>query len=545
MRSLVGPFQQFNEGGGEVVYEVRLLRPGRLTASVDEVEGDGVDVDVHLLRGPNPTTDCVQRDHIGVDVTLEPGTYLIAVDTWVSSTGRVAAGPYALSVDFVPSAGGIWQPTPGTSWQWQLSGTVDTSVEADVYDVDLFDVPQSTLDGLKAQGRKLVCYFSAGTVEDWRADAGAFPLEAKGAPMEEWAGERWLDVRHAGVRSVLAARLDHAVARGCDAVEPDNVDGYDNSTGFPLTRADQVAFNLWLADEAHDRGLSVGLKNATGLVPDLVDHFDFAVNEECVAYEECATTQPFVHQNKAVFHVEYVNSPSQGAARLAAVCDAPGTAAFSTLVKTWDLDAWRLACPSDVPVEADLFAELTALTQSCSRVAGTSDFRKDSGGSRTVPICQLPGAIWWTADLDVDCDGGQQSSCTIDPWYQSSTAAVDSQGDYLDANELPFVVVPRSSNGFSYAAHGLAMGSVVAVLYDGRVQFGVVGDVGPAGVIGEASYAMAEALGVNPSPVSGGVASGVTYIHFTGTSARVNPIEDTVRAQDLGLQKAQALIDTP
>ena len=68
---------------------------------------------------------------------------------------------------------------------------------------------------------------------------------------------------------MIASRLDIAAARGCDGVEPDNVDGYDNDSGFELTRADQIDFNRFLATEAHQRGLSVGLKNALDLVEEL------------------------------------------------------------------------------------------------------------------------------------------------------------------------------------------------------------------------------------------------------------------------------------
>lgn len=235
--------------------------------------------------------------------------------------------------------GTIWRPVPGTSWQWQLSGTIDTSVEVAMYDVDLFDAPDSVLADLHAAGRVVVCYFSAGSHEDWRSDAGDFPGSAIGSPLDGWPGERWLDVRDAGVRAVLAARLDLARARGCDGVEPDNVDGYSNDTGFDLTGADQLAFNRWLAGEAHARGLSVGLKNDLDQIPDLVDAFDWALDEECFAYDECDTLVPFITAGKAVFQVEY------GAAGLAdSVCPRANALGFDTLIKRLELDAWRVSC---------------------------------------------------------------------------------------------------------------------------------------------------------------------------------------------------------
>ncbi len=234
---------------------------------------------------------------------------------------------------------------PGTSWQWQLSGTVDTSVDVAMYDIDLFDVPQDVIDALHADGRIVICYFSAGSHEDWRPDAGDFPPGAIGKPLDGWPGERWLDVRDPQVRAVQAARLDLAAAKGCDGVEPDNVDGYANDTGFPLTAADQLDYDAWLAAEAHARGLSVGLKNDLEQIPDLEPMFDWALDEECLAYDECDLLAPFVDAGKAVFHVEYVDAPGQGQAKADAVCPMTAPLGFSTLIKTWDLDAWRIACP--------------------------------------------------------------------------------------------------------------------------------------------------------------------------------------------------------
>lgn len=239
----------------------------------------------------------------------------------------------------------VWQPKPGTTWQWQLTGSIDTSVDAAMFDIDLFEASQSVIDALHAKGRVVICYFSAGSREDWRPDAGAFAASDYGKGLAGWPGENWLDVRSANVRSVMKKRLDLAVQKKCDGVEPDNVDGYANDSGFPLTEADQLDYNQFLAAEAHARGLSVGLKNALELLPKLLSHFDWALNEECLSYAECALLAPFIQAQKAVFHVEYVDQSSQGAAKKSAVCGQSSIAGFSTLIKTWDLDAWRLSCP--------------------------------------------------------------------------------------------------------------------------------------------------------------------------------------------------------
>lgn len=189
-------------------------------------------------------------------------------------------------------------------------------------------------------------------------------------------------------------------------------------------------------------------------------------------------------------------------------------------------------------------SDLVALLTACKQVAGTTKFAKDSGGSKTVPLCQLNGAIWWTADLDVDCDGGQGAACKADPYYQAETSTVDSKGNPLDASTLPFVVVPLPSNGFDYKANGLKLGSVVGVIYQNKIMYGILGDLGPTGVIGEASYAMAQKLGINPSPISGGVDSGVTYVAFTGTSAIVTKKEDAAQAAQIGATRAAAIVQS-
>lgn len=239
----------------------------------------------------------------------------------------------------------IWAPTTGTSWHIQYSGLpVDTSVNATVYNLDLEDTEPSLITSLHAAGRRLQCYFSAGSWEDWRSDADDFPADAIGDEMEGWPGERWLDVRHAGLRPIMAARLDLAVTKGCDGVDPDNVNGYTNDTGFPLTYEDQLAYNLWLAAEAHARGLAIGLKNDVEQIVDLEPFFEWALNEECLSYDECNLMDPFIASGKPVFHLEYVDDPADGPARLAEVCGDPTITGFSTLVKTWDLDAWYLAC---------------------------------------------------------------------------------------------------------------------------------------------------------------------------------------------------------
>ncbi|HVY41009.1 MAG TPA: endo alpha-1,4 polygalactosaminidase [Polyangia bacterium] len=225
------------------------------------------------------------------------------------------------------------------SWQWQLTGTIDQSVDAQMFDVDLFDTPAATVSSLHAAGRRVVCYVSAGTFEDWRPDASRFPASVKGSTVSGFQDERWLDIRQWSVlQPILEARMDLCVSKGFDAIELDNVDGYANGSGFPLTAADQLTFNRNLASSAHGRHLSVALKNDIDQTSDLVGQFDWALNEQCFEYGECSALQPFVRAHKAVFNVEYNLATSS-------FCPQAKSLGFSSMRKHLSLDAYRVPCP--------------------------------------------------------------------------------------------------------------------------------------------------------------------------------------------------------
>jgi len=201
------------------------------------------------------------------------------------------------------------------------------------------------IDQLHADGRIVIAYFSAGTYESFRADAGEFVADELGAQLDNYPNERWLDVRSDNVRRIMQARLDLAVQKGFDGVEPDNVDGYDNESGFDFTASDQLAYNQFIANEAHRRGLAVGLKNDLAQVALLVDFYDFAVNEQCHEYDECDALLPFIDTGKPVFNAEYDSAYVNNALRRAALCDAARAFGMHTLVLPGDLDdSFRYSC---------------------------------------------------------------------------------------------------------------------------------------------------------------------------------------------------------
>ncbi|WP_309141277.1 glycoside hydrolase family 75 protein [Streptomyces composti] len=184
-------------------------------------------------------------------------------------------------------------------------------------------------------------------------------------------------------------------------------------------------------------------------------------------------------------------------------------------------------------------AQLLAKVRDCTRIS-RGLYRTDQGKAPTVPVCGTTGAVFWKADMDIDCDGRPGTYCNArtDPHFSASTAFAQSDGRPLSSEQLPFIVVPAPSTLWDYRASGVRGGSVAAVIHGDRVQYAVVGDTGPAGIIGEASYATAKGLGIDPHPQRGGVPSGVTYIVFK--NSRVSPIEDRAAAEAAGERLARA-----
>jgi hypothetical protein len=224
------------------------------------------------------------------------------------------------------------------TWQLQLSGTLDRRVDAQVFDADGVETSAADVSALHAAGRKVICYVNAGAYENWRPDAGRFPAVVLGKDLDGWPGERWLDIRRWDLlEPIMTARFEMCRTKGFDAVDPDNVDGYANPSGFPLTANDQLTYNRRLADLAHRHELGVGLKNDVEQVAALERAFDFAVNEECMEYKECDRLQVFIKAGKPVFHVEYQ-------ADTARFCPQAKALGFSSLRKKLQLDAWREAC---------------------------------------------------------------------------------------------------------------------------------------------------------------------------------------------------------
>jgi hypothetical protein len=233
---------------------------------------------------------------------------------------------------------GCYRPKPSTaSWQIQFEDPIDASVPARFFDID-GDTPAKTVRTLQARGRKVACYLNAGAWENYRADKNAYPSSVLGARYEGFPEERWLDIRRIDLLApILRARINACRAKGFDGVDPDNLNGFENKTGFPLTADDQLRFNMWLAKEVHARGLSIGLKNDGTQSRALAPHFDWVIVEECIEQRNCGDYAPFTRAGKTIFAIEY-GQPTRGA------CSEARRRRISLVFKTRDLTARRRTC---------------------------------------------------------------------------------------------------------------------------------------------------------------------------------------------------------
>jgi hypothetical protein len=260
--------------------------------------------------------------------------------------GETSPSTNGTTTPTTPTGNGTWwKPQAGTTWQIDLSDNYTSTSTLDnvqAYDIDLFNNPLDTMQHVRSSGIKLICYFSAGSYENWRPDANEFPSSVLGSPLSGWEGERWLDTNSPTVRNIMIQRLQLAKNKSCDAVDPDNIDAYDNDNGLDLTEDDAVNYVTFLASEAHNLGMGVSLKNGRAIVNRTVDLVDFQVNEQCVQYNECSKFETFINQDKPVFHIEYPDS-TRGNLTAQEVCQ-ESPSGFSTLIKDMNLDSWYEYC---------------------------------------------------------------------------------------------------------------------------------------------------------------------------------------------------------
>ncbi len=217
----------------------------------------------------------------------------------------VAVAP-AGGADDVKTSTHWWVMPQHLTWYWQLTGKITNNDEpVAAYDIDGFETSAAEVASLHARGKHVICYIDVGTAENWRPDYSEFPASVLGAS-NGWPGERWLDIRQLSVlEPIMTARFQMCQEKGFDAVEPDNMEGYANDSGFPLTAQEQLTYNEWVANEVHSLGMAVLQKNDSEQTREQLPYFDGALSEQCNQYHECANFQPYLAAGKPVLNAEY------------------------------------------------------------------------------------------------------------------------------------------------------------------------------------------------------------------------------------------------
>lgn len=192
------------------------------------------------------------------------------------------------------------------SWYWQLDGDIDLDKQADIFDIDPYNTSPYHIRYLKAHNKFIVCYFSAGTYENWRYDKGKFPGDVVGKTLRDWPDERWLNItRFNQFKGIIENRITQLRQLGCNAIEADNIDVYNNDSGFNVTKKDAIKYIKWLSTYTHNQGMLFALKNGSDIVRDSEPYVDLAIVEECQKYNECNAYIPLIKKGKKVLAVEY------------------------------------------------------------------------------------------------------------------------------------------------------------------------------------------------------------------------------------------------
>ncbi|RSL74720.1 hypothetical protein CEP53_000015 [Fusarium sp. AF-6] len=251
----------------------------------------------------------------------------------------------------------LWKPKVGTHWQIILSqvltipkgGAKNLKPNVPIYDVDLFENSKQTFDALHKAGKYVICYFSAGSWENWRDDRNSFQKKDLGKTLSGWPDEKYVNINSPSVRTIMAKRIKLAAEKGCDAIDPDNLDGYQADNGLGLTEADTISYVKFLSKEAAKYRMTTGMKNGGSITKQVLPYVGFCINESCIQYSECDLYAPYIKAGKPVFNIEYpAGAPNVKAADKRRICSvtgaAKGSTGFSKVIKKMNLDSWVMYC---------------------------------------------------------------------------------------------------------------------------------------------------------------------------------------------------------
>jgi endo-alpha-1,4-polygalactosaminidase (GH114 family) len=238
-----------------------------------------------------------------------------------------------------------WKPVVQTSFDWDLDNIDSkTAFAGSIVDVDAFTTTAETVTALHNEGKKVIAYLSVGTLEDDRPDASLLPVEVIGKKYDEWPHEKWLDIRQLDkLKPWLNSRFNMIIKKGFDAIEPDNMDGYTNTTGFALSIDDAKKYADYLITLAHSNGLGIGQKNVPDLTPDYAAKFDWALTEDAFNQGWQNDVKTYITLKKPVFAVEYTDVTPQTTFEQT-ICPEASTLGYTAILKHRGLDVWVDKC---------------------------------------------------------------------------------------------------------------------------------------------------------------------------------------------------------
>jgi hypothetical protein len=295
-------------------------------------QADGSSAGMNPASGDDASTTASSDDAgtNGSSSTTDSGSTAADATPYGHDAGDASAASDAATHG---DAGAVWQPTTAAPihFHWFI-GASDTFASTDllsgqsgqvVYDIDGANATAADVQAIHAAGAIAVCYVDVGTLEPGRPDESAFTALSPsviGPDVQGWPGEKWLLVTAANQSAILplmqARFVNWCQDKGFDAIEPDNLDGWTNISG--ISEADNLTYDLAIAQLAHALPISIGLKNlmtdlTSSQYPEFLAAFDWALNEQCYEYSECGAytaAGSFLPAGKAVFDVEYNVAPT-------------------------------------------------------------------------------------------------------------------------------------------------------------------------------------------------------------------------------------------
>jgi hypothetical protein len=263
-------------------------------------------------------------------------------------------------------------PTGRVSWQWVLNHPLDLTSSSDmgtndllpdgspapsptVYDIDGIINPASTVEALHARHDHVICYVEVGSAGNYYS-AGQEGIATNyfdqfaavgvlGKTLPGYPQESFLDITSPATIGIVESMIrQQCAAKRFDAVETDldeTYTGYDGSTGFPLTEADERTYLTTLARYIH--GLQMGWiaknlvdtgNNFASVMEPLADGL---LTENCNQERQCGQAVVYIAHGKGVLNAEYNLTTSQ-------FCPADDAAGINGAHLDTSLNGFRQPC---------------------------------------------------------------------------------------------------------------------------------------------------------------------------------------------------------